>query len=516
MNAPTRTTSHAREVLKPLATHFLLWTVPAVVIALAATAYAMLRADLWQASQGLLVREEAVGNLSKQGRFDSPEARKTAQETLLEIARNERVAAAALGKLPRPAGRAASAIWPNEDDVQRAQDSIKVSAPKGTELGRTDVVYLSVCRTSRLEAIALVDALCEQLQSRLQDLRNAKAASVLAELEKTYNLARNDLDLATKKLETLEREVGGDLGELRILNESGAGESNLRSGSNKIKEELRQARAGLEGKKELQKLLLAALADPHQLMAMPSQLLESQPALRRLKDGLVDSQLHTSQILGKMSESHPLAKAAIESERKVRDNLRSELATALEGLDAEIRVSQAQIGSLENQLAEVQRRMDRLAELRARYGNLVADVKQKSQTVDEAARALSDARASQSSAKSTSLLTRLDAPSAGSSPVGPGRAAIVAVGVLGGLIFGIGLLALAGPLQNIRGRRWSDYLPGRRWGDAMRSPARAVAAAGGRRGNDPPPAETVTPRREEIPATVGDRRGGVGRRASDR
>jgi hypothetical protein len=136
--------------------------------------------------------------------------------------------------------------------------------------------------------------------------------------------------------------------------------------------------------------------------------------------------------------------------------------------------------------------------------------------VDEAARALSDARASQSSAKSTSLLTRLDAPSAGSSPVGPGRAAIVAVGVLGGLIFGIGLLALAGPLQNIRGRRWSDYLPGRRWGDAMRSPARAVAAAGGRRGNDPPPAETVTPRREEIPATVGDRRGGVGRRASDR
>ena len=324
------------------------------------------------------------------------------------------------------------------------------------------MVYLSACRTNRQEAIALVDALCQQLESRLQDIRNAKAASVLAELEKTYSLARGDLDLATQRLETLEREVGGDLGELRILNESGAGESNLRSGSNKIKEELRQARAGLEGKKELQRLLLAAVRDPHQLMAMPSQLLESQPALRRLKDGLVDSQLHTSQILGKMSESHPLARAAIESERKVRDDLRGELGTALQGLDGELRVSQAQIVSLEGQLAEVQGRMGRLAELRARYGNLVADVKQKSQTVDEAARALADARASRSSAKSTSLLTRLDTPSAGNSPVGPGREAIIAGGVLGGLIFGIGLVALAGPLQTMRGRRWSDYLPGRR------------------------------------------------------
>jgi uncharacterized protein involved in exopolysaccharide biosynthesis len=464
-----------------------------------------------------LVRDETAGNISKQGRFDSPEARKTAQETLLEIARNERVAAAALGKLPGPAGRTADARWPNDDDVQRVQDSIKVSAPKGTELGRTDVVYLSACRTNRQEAIALVDALCQQLESRLQDIRNAKAASVLAELDKTYNLARGDLDLATQRLETLEREVGGDLGELRILNESGSGESNLRSGSNKIKEELRQARAGLEGKKELQRLLLAAVRDPHQLMAMPSQLLESQPALRRLKDGLVDSQLHTSQILGKMSESHPLARAAIESERKVRDDLRGELGTALQGLDGDLRVSQTQIVSLEGQLAEVQGRMGRLAELRARYGNLVADVKQKSQTVDEAARALADARASRSSAKSTSLLTRLDTPSAGNSPVGPSREAIVAGGVLGGLIFGIGLVALAGPLQTMRGRRWSDYLPGRRWSDAVQTPPRTASAVGGCRTDDPPPPATaVSPRREELPPAAGDRRAGAGRRANDR
>jgi uncharacterized protein involved in exopolysaccharide biosynthesis len=525
MNAPLRSPRQTLQILEPLKSHLLLWSVPAILITLLATAYAMLRTDTWQASQGMLVRDETVGNLGRQGRFDSSEARKTAQETLLEIARNETVVAAALARLPRPAGRDRGIPWPSDDDVQRAQDSIKVSAPKGTELGRTDVVYLSACRTGRQEAIRLVDALCEQLQTRLQELRNAKAVSVLAELERTYSLAKTDLDAATKKLETLERKVGSDLGELRILNESGAGESNLRSGSNKIKEELRQSRANLEGMKELQKLLLAAMHDPSQLLAMPSQLLESQPALRRLKDGLVDSQLRTAQILGKMSEEHPLAKAALESERKVRENLRNELGTALQGLDAEIHVSQTQVASLSSQLAEVQGRLDRLAELRARYGNLVADVRQKSQGVDETARALAEARASQSAAKSASLLTPLDAPSAGNSPTGPSRAAIIGSGGLGGLMVGFGLVLLIGPLKNMRGRRWSDFLPGRRWSDATRAQPQAAATQGGRRTSDPPPAATVAAWSDATPVAVvpaepvaagGDRRGGSGRRTSDR
>jgi hypothetical protein len=91
---------------------------------------------------------------------------------------------------------------------------------------------------------------------------------------------------------------------------------------------------------------------------------------------------------------------------------------------------------------------------------------------------------------------------------------------LGGLIFGIGLVALAGPLQTMRGRRWSDYLPGRRWGDAVQPPLhpapQTTSVTGSRRTSDPAPAAAVSPRREELLPAVGDRRGGVGRRASDR
>ena len=46
-------------------------------------------------------------------------------------------------------------------------------------------------------------------------------------------------------------------------------------------------------------LLKQAEADPTALVAAPCRLLDSQPALRRLKDGLVDSQLRTANLQGR-------------------------------------------------------------------------------------------------------------------------------------------------------------------------------------------------------------------------
>ena len=58
--------------------------------------------------------------------------------------------------------------------------------------------------------------------------------------------------------------------------------------------------------------------------------------------------------------------------------------------------------------------------------------------LEQAEQRLSEARISQASA-ATSLITPIDSAEAGIDPVGPSRAVILLVGVVGGLMVGIGI-----------------------------------------------------------------------------
>lgn len=515
-----------KQHLTTLQKHWRLWTVPTLLFTTVALVYAVCRQPTWQASQALLVRDEAGGGVGRQGRFDNVDAMKTAQETLVEISKNQSVVSAVLHQIGPPAGEKDSANWPNALDIKTMQDAISLSPPKGAEFGRTEVLYLAVKAHTPQRAIALSQAVCDQMEARLQEVRDAKAKSITAELARTVDLAQADLDAATKQLETIETEVGSDLGELRVLNESGAGESNLRSSLNAIKNELRQVTTIRDANEQQLKLLFAAQKDTSALVATPSRLLESQPALRRLKEGLVDAQLRTAQLLGSMSADHPQAQAARAAEQEVRQHLRDELESAIRGLTADLKVSETQIASLQRQANDAEQRLGRLAKLRARYGNLVAEVKQCNTTLERAQKDLADARASGAAAHSASLITRLDSPQVGNSPIGPGKTVIVGSGFLGGLTCGLGLVFLMVPPVHSQRRRLSDYLGfGRRATDKGTEVRGQGAGHANRRGTDrpgtrretdftpppvvmtPPPVPTSAPRERQ-----GDRRTGNDRR----
>jgi uncharacterized protein involved in exopolysaccharide biosynthesis len=514
MNPTHPTSDKFRQFGRTLLAYRWLWVLPTLLLPVAALGYARLRPVVWEASQGLLLRDDALTNQSRQGRFDGTESRKAAQETILEMLRNRQVVAAALVAIGPPIGYAQPRLWPQDADTAQARDDVTIRAPKGGEFGRSEVMYLSVKRPTRAGAIALTTALCDQLDVRMQMLRKSKAEGLIGELQKNLETARTERDAVARCLQTLETEVGSDLGELRTLTEPGAGESNLRMGSNKIKEELRQAQAKHSANQQLQAMLAAALKNPNEVLAMPNQLLESQPALRRLKEGLIDAQLRTSQILGRTSAEHPAAQAAATAEDKIRQNMQAELATALRGVTADEKLSASAVASLEGQLADVQGRLDRLARLRVTYSNLVAETRQRNQRVEETEKALTEARVSQGPMQSSSLITRLDSPQTGDSPLGPGTLALVASGLGGGLVLGIGLVLLVAPSASGRGRRWSDYLPlaGRRKTDAVgqQQPAaparRAEDRSFGRRAEDVPLPPVARPQ-------AGDRRQGGDRRA---
>ena len=75
----------------------------------------------------------------------------------------------------------------------------------------------------------------------------------------------------------------------------------------------------------------------------------------------------------------------------------------------------------------------------------MAEVHLRTDTLKTAETQLAEARASQAAAHTASLLSRIDTPDTGATPIGPGRSMIVAGGAAGGLIFGLGLLFLTVP-----------------------------------------------------------------------
>ena len=492
-------------LLKAFRTYLWLWVVPTVAMTAVATVYALTKSTTWQASQSLVIRDEAHG-VGRQGRFDSTESMRASQETIIEVAKSSAVVAEALKQLGPPKSIFGTKKFPTDADIQEMQECIAIGAPKGSELGTTEVLYLSVKGPTPAEAIARTTAICDQLEHHLGKLRNARAGSVTTELDQTLKMALADLQQATDALSTMEREVGGDLAELRVLNQSGTGEGNLRSALNQVKTEIRQRQSEVESHQELIQVLVAAKQNPDELLAMPSSMFTSQPALKRLKDGLVDAQLRTSDLKGKMSPGHPLVQAAIQAEEAVRQNLRSELTAALSSCDTDLQVTLRQIKSLTDQQDDLQERLGRLAGLRADYGLLVNDVEQRTSIVQQAKQDMASARATQSSSQAASLITRFQKPQVGDSPVGPGRTTIVGIGLIGGFMTGAGLVFLVAPIgPNARPvRRLTDFLGlGRRATDKTPAASRDGSPVG-RRTEDQP----IARRAADVPQ--------YGRRGEDR
>lgn len=420
------------------------WIVPALAVSLGAVTYALVRPDTWQASQALLVRKEATGNLRETAGYPEADEMKVTQETILELVKSPAVLSLALAEVGPPAGRDAT-DWPQPLDVAELAETIKLSPPKGAEFGKTEVLYLKTEDHDRQRAKELATAICNQVEKRLQNLRDAKAQSVIDELSNSVALTESGLQSANSRLAKMEQEVGGDLAELRNLHESTSGDSDLRRKSLELESELRKAQLDQRNYESLYHLLSSSRVDQGRLLATPSRLLDSQPSLKRLKEGLVDAQLRTAELAGSMNEEHPKLQAAREAEQEIGRHLHEELAISLRGVKADLDLATDRVASLGEQLAGARQRLEKLAGVRAEYATLVAEVKHHTSMVESARRELAEARGSKAGAHSSSLISRIDGPDTGVWPMGPSRSIIALAGVFGGVATGIGILFLTVP-----------------------------------------------------------------------
>ncbi len=431
-------------------THAYWWAVPAVACALIAGAYTFVAPREWKATQSLIIRPE-VASMSEErlGKFSDLSEMKTSQETVLELAKSQSVIQAALREVGAPRGYRRPAEWPTPLDVEAFRDCVDMRPPGGAEFGKTEVFYLSVKNSNRDRASALVVALCNQLERRMKDLRGQSAQGMIAELQRTVAMADDDLSTQTSKLSAFEAKIGADLAELRSLNADVGGQGEVSQELHGIEAERRANEARLSESERLLKLLVAAKQDPLQLLATPNSLLVSQPAVSQLKNALVSAQLRTAELLGSRSEEHPFVVAAREAENLIRNQLNSEVAVAIRGLQVEIELCADRETSLATKKLSARERMSRLAEARAEYTNIVSSVQNHTRLVEAARKNLADARARQAGAHSASLISRIDGVEAGVRPIGPARKTVAAAGGVGGLLLGFGFVFLFANPQSI-------------------------------------------------------------------
>lgn len=439
-------------------------------------AYSIVKQDLWEATQPLIVREEANGSEVRLGRFSSQSELQAAQETILEMARNREVVERALTELG-PYSSLTFGKWPTSNVIRSVADSwISVRAPETSEFGKTEVVYLATKAESPERAEKFCAHLFDALSEHMREVRRLRADSIIEELRHACSLAKANLEEANLELTKLESSIGMDLGELRGLSESLSGDGGSSRIRSELEKDIRTAELELKKLESLHELLMRSQQDTTHLLVSDADLLQSQPTLQRLKAGLIDAQLEASKLAGRVTNSHPRMLAALRSQTTIQGELRDEIDNVVRTMGPSMELATRKLQTLLSKQAELEGKLGSLANIRADYSQLVAEVKNRTAILNESQAALADAEALRSAAVNTNLLAALGPPKSTDNPVGLGTIKLTAAAMVAGMLFSLGGVFLVAPTPNGQGfgRRLSDSMVGRRAVD--RAPENGAAA----------------------------------------
>lgn len=428
----------------------------AVTTALGFAYVTFVKEEVWVASQAMIVRDEIGGTMNRQGRFDNKEALKAALDTILEVARNPQVVQQALMTQLPPGSPPLS-----EKDINSfIGGQLAVRSPKGSEFGTTEIFYVDVRHNDQQQAIELNKAICTSLEKRLQDIRMSRYDGIERELEYALEIAKEQRAIATEQLKKIESDVGDNLTDLRSLTDSPSAGGTAKMIVDQLTSERRQVEVQNRQLQEDLRFLQNLEDDPARVLVAPSNVLNSQPGLKRLCEGLVDSQIQELQLTGRYTDEHPAVRAAKFSRQAIRQQLSTELRLARSTLETEINVSEQRVKLLDDQIKAAQKRISELADIRADYANILGEVRNRSTIIEQIEKDLAVAESNRRAAGQSSLVTRIDAPVLSDKPIGPGTKTILLAAMMAGLLSGVGLILLIAPIDlGIKhGRRWSDHI----------------------------------------------------------
>lgn len=455
-----------QHILKVLRQYMIVWLGAALVFACLGAAYGVVKKDQWEAKIPLLVRDEATGAAERLGRFSSQNELTAAQETISELARNQEVVEAALSRVGPPSDYD-SPVWPNFDVVASVTEHISVRAPKTSEFGKTEVVYLSARSGTPQQAEELCRAVFDALTEYLREVRKVRADSIIIELTEARDLAQRSLGESIEQLKKLEASVGPDLAELRGLSESTSSDVLTGRLLGDIQKELQSAQQDLQKLESQRALFARAVDDPVHLLISEGNVIAAQPTIERLKVGLLDAQLELSRLAGRLTPEHPRMLAAELAIKSIETELHKEVQSVFRAMAPAVELAQARVTQLEAKQKSLQAKLESLAVIRSDYSRMASEVQQKTKTLGDAEAVLTEAKALRAGVISANLISAVGPARCGDKPVGLGGKSIAAAATAAGLMFGLGCVFLIAPSPsgNSFGRRWSDFRFGRRESD---------------------------------------------------
>lgn len=413
--------------------------------------YALLAQKRWRASQTMLLRDDLLGQSFKPGRFPSQESLKNAQETLLHIAKKSSVIREALRQTYPD--KAESEAWPPATLVDQTRELVSLLAPNGSDFGKTDVVVLSVYQATPESAKLFAERLSEQIEVHLRMFRMDVLRSMERELQLQYNQARTEFEAVAAPVRELVDAAGIDLESLRSFKDS-QGSFELQRVIENIKTEKRRFQTELQTCEKQLQLLREARANPQRSFVRNNELVQHQPALRKLTDGLNEAKLAYNTLAGTLLPDHPRVKGAQQAIENLELQIASEIELIEESLRTQMELAKSQVEFFQNEEAKYERRMLSINERRVDFQQLTNDLSQRLEALSKLQTNLSEIQSLASTADKVSLVSIVGPPELATKPKGTSRALLVLLGILGGGLLGLGIAFLNDDPQ---------------WGPALRS-----------------------------------------------
>ena len=419
------------------------WIIPFVLGCLFSLFYAQfLHSPTYTARQSLIVRDDLMGTSFKPSRFESLDSMKSAQETILEIARKPEVIRNVMEQLTTKSMFGSSEI--SDRDIEEMQGNIEFGAPNGAEFGRTEAVVLSVTEKSRDRAKKFTTLLLKEIDTKLSEVRHQRLNSMQQELTLASDEALKMLRESSKKLQATERGFGVEITTMRGLNEPQGGNSfDLKL--NQIQLEKRQADAVLASIREQKQLLEEARDSGTLEIVTSSQLLELQPGLVNMMQSLTNATEKLSADEGRYKSLHPVLKASRKAVQHQKQMLFESIGNMVAGLDSQLAMAEKQVESLDKSILTLENNLIDLTDKRVGYDTQQADFKNKTKVYSEVQAQLSQIQSYSSTSKNVALLSPIGQPQVGTRPNGLGKKATVIAGGCLGLMVGLGLVALVVP-----------------------------------------------------------------------
>ena len=425
--------------------HAMLLIVPAVIGLVLAAFYAFfIMPEMWTARQSFLIRDDLSGTAFKPGRFDSEEARKSAQETILEVARRPLVVRSVLEKLG-PEAMLSDSNWVTDEVIEDTQKAIDISAPNGAEFGKTDAIVLTAKSSTRERTRKFIELLSEEITTQTNRIRSLRFESMESESHQAYLAAVEARDDAINRLNDLDQRLGSDFGFLTLRGNQ-PGQPTQPSGVEGIQSEILRKQDELEQAEIVFAALLKAFENPKQASQLPSEVAAAQPKIENTMAKLLDLQEELHLAKGLYSNRHPrvrsLAKAIEFSQQQLHNSLTGEMA----GVQAGIKLKKRQLAGLKDRIEKLKTRLIRLSKARSEHLALTTQSQQLGEAATRAKTAWTEIESRTKTARTVGLLTPTDvAPQVSTRPDGVGKKAVALAGLLGGLMIGTGLMFIVAP-----------------------------------------------------------------------